>query len=143
MPCCPPSQGDIMYVTFTSPLIKDANDRTTIDVIVEKPNELVPDAKTGIERSERNASSWADYKLLDKCELTVDGVQAYRIDYEHRNIVPAIAGVSNEPFIAVYRKVRFDANGFVWMIQMRSDSSTAEADLADFEHILETFQILD
>ena len=134
---------DIMYLTLISPRVKATRDHTYIDVITAKPNELVPDAKTGIERAERNASSWADYKLLDKYELTIDGVKAYRIDYQMRNIVPAIAGVSNIPFIEVTREVNFDANGFVWMIQMRSDSSTAEDDKVDFEHIIQTFRILE
>ncbi len=133
---------DTMDFELISPKIKQTNDYTRIEVIVEKPNTLLPDAKSAIERAERNASSWADYKLLDKYELTIDGVQAYRIDYQNINIIPAIAGVPGKP-ISVYREVHFDAKGFVWMIQMRSDSSTAEADKADFEHILQTFKILD
>ena len=134
---------DIMVFTLISPRVKETRDHTYINVIVDKPDELITDAKTGIERAERNASSWADYKLLDKYELTIDGVKAYRIDYQMRNIVPAIAGVSNIPFIEVTREVNFDANGFVWMIQMRSDSSTAEDDKVDFEHIIQTFRILE
>jgi hypothetical protein len=137
--------GDLMqqsmFFDLISPEIKGINDYTYIHVVVGKPDELTPDAKSAIERAERNAASWADYKLLNKCEITVDGVQAYRIDYQNRNIVPAIAG--GEPRIEVIREVRFDAKGYVWMIQIRSDSSTAEADKADFEHILQTFKILD
>jgi len=134
---------DIMYLTLVSPLMKGAYDYTSIDVIADKPGYLLTDAKSAIERAERLASSWGDYKLLDKYELNIDGVKAYRIDYQHRNIVPALAGVSNEPAIEVYREVHFDANGFVWMIQMSSDSSTAEDDKADFEHIIQTFKILE
>ncbi|MBN1643307.1 MAG: hypothetical protein JW856_00580 [Dehalococcoidales bacterium] len=133
---------DIMYLYLISPKIKQTNDYTRIKIIVGKPDDLTPDAKSAIERAERNAASWADYKLLDKYELTIDGVHAYRIDYQNRNIIPAIAGVSG-PRIEVIREVDFDANGFSWMIQMSSDSSTAEADKADFEHILQTFKILD
>lgn len=125
-----------------SPKIKGINDYTYILVAAVPPDELVPDAKAAIERAERLASSWADYELLDKYELTIDGMHTYRLDYQNRNIVPAIAGVSG-PRIEVIREVRFDAKGYVWMIQIDSDSSTAEADKADFEHILETFQILD
>jgi hypothetical protein len=134
---------DLTAVTFISPRIKRTGDHTYIKVLVAGPTELVPDAKAGIERAERNAASWPDYKLLDKHELTIDGVNAYRIDYQNRNVIPAIAGVSNEPFVEVCREVNFDANGYNWMIQMRSDSSTAEADKADFEHIIQSFNILD
>jgi hypothetical protein len=130
-----------MLFDLKSPKIKGINDYTYIHVAVGPPDELIPDAKSATERAERNASSWADYALLNKCETTIDGVPAYRLDYQNRNIVPAIAG--GEPRIEVIRKVNFDAKGYVWMIQVRSDFSTAEADKADFEHILQTFKILD
>jgi hypothetical protein len=130
-----------MFFDLISPKIKGINDYTYIHVAASPPDQLIPDAKSAIERAERNAASWADYKLLSKYELTIDGVHAYRIDYQNRNIVPAIAG--GEPRIEVIREVRFDAKGYVWMIQIRSDSSTADADKSDFEHILQTFKILD
>jgi len=134
---------DIAYVKLAGPLIKKIQYHTKIDVVADKPDDLIPDAKSIRERAERNAASWGDYKLLNKSETNIDGVQAYRFDYQNRNIIPAIAGISNEHFIEVYREVCFDAKGFVWIIQMRSDSSTAETDLADFEHVLLTFKILD
>ena len=134
--------NDIMGLTLVSPKIKGTGYYTHIDVLASKPDYLIPDAKSAIELAERNAASWADYKLLAKYELTTDGVQAYRIDYQNQNIIPAIAGIGG-PGIEVVREVRFDAKGFGWMIQMTSDSSTAEADKADFEYILQTFKILD
>lgn len=136
------STKDLMYVTLISPRIAGTKDYTRIDIIVDKPDWLVPDAKSGIERAERNYSSWKYYKLLDKFDISIDGLHAYRLDNEMINIVPAIAG-TGKPAIEVDRTVEFDAKGFVWFIQMTSDSSTAEADKADFEHILQTFKILD
>jgi hypothetical protein len=133
---------DICYVTLISPLIDKINDHTTIDIIVDKPDQLVPDALSGIIRAENNASSWKGYKLLDKSYPTIDNFPAYRIDYTDRNPIPAIAGIK-EPLFEVIREVRFDAKGFVWMIQINSDSSTAEVDKADFEYILKTFKVLD
>ena len=130
-----------MSFVLISPKIRGINDYTYINVLADKPDELIPDAKSATERAERNASSWADYELLNKSETTIDGVQAYRLDYQNRNIVPAIAG--DAPRIQVIRQVRFEAKGYVWMIKIDSDSSTAEADEADFEHVLQTFQILD
>ena len=133
---------DLMYFTLISPKIKESGDYTYIDVIASEPDNLTPDAKSAIERAERLAATWKDYELINKEEITIDGVKAYRIDYQNQNIVPAIAGVGG-PRISVYREVRFDANGFLWMIQMMSDSTTAEADKPDFEHIIQTFNILE
>jgi hypothetical protein len=131
-----------MSFDLISPKIKGINDYTYIKVLADKPDDLIPDAKSAMERAQRNASSWADYKLLDKSEITIDSLHAYRLDYQIRNVIGIIAGTSG-PRISVYREVHFDAKGYVWLIQIRSDSTTAEADKADFEHILQTFKILD
>jgi hypothetical protein len=128
--------------TLISPKIKQTKDYTRIKVLADKPDHLIPDAKSNVERAENNASSWANYKLYDKYETTIDGIPAYRLDYQNQNIIPAIAGTGG-PAIEVYRELYFDAKGLVWMIQMSSDSSTAEADKADFEHIIQTFKVLD
>ena len=133
---------DLMYFTLISPKIKETRDYTYIKVIVDKPDSFASDAKEEAERAERMAAKWNDYELINKEEITIDGVKAYRLDYQNQNIVPAIAGVGG-PRIAVYREVHFDANGFIWMIQMMSDSTTAEADKPDFEHIIQTFNILE
>ena len=131
-----------MDFTLISPKIKQTKDYTYIKVLVEKPGRLIPDAKSQTERAENNASSWANYKLLDKYMTTIDGIEAYRLDYQNQNIVPTLAG-TGKPAIGVYRELHFDAKGFVWMIQMSSDSSTADADKADFEHVIQTFKVLD
>jgi hypothetical protein len=133
---------DICSVTLVSPLIKEIHDYTTIDIIVVKPDNLIPDALSGIIRAEKNASSWTGYKLLDKSNPLIDNHTAYRIDYTDRNPIPALGGIK-ESFFEVIREVRFDSKGFRWMIQIKSDSSTAEADKSDFEHILQTFKVLD
>ncbi|MBN1190559.1 MAG: hypothetical protein JXA46_12465 [Dehalococcoidales bacterium] len=71
---------DIAYVILIGPFIKEAKDYTSIHVIADTYDPLVPDAKSGIARAERNASSFPDYKLLYKTDLFVDDVPAYRID---------------------------------------------------------------
>ncbi len=129
---------DFMAVTF----VNKTKESTIIQIFGNKPSELIPNAQAAIERTETNASSWDDYQLIEKTELTINGVKAYRIDYKHNNIIPAIVGTS-KPSLSIYREVNFDADGLRWMILMESDSSTAEEDKADFEHILETLKILD
>jgi hypothetical protein len=43
----------------------------------------------------------------------------------------------------VGRCVYFDQGGLVWMIRVTSTEEVAEETKADFEHILETFKVLD
>lgn len=133
-----------VYLSFKGPVDRNENDYAHILLSAGPPDErFFANAKDSIIRAKRNASSWADYKLLNESEISIDGVKAYRIDYQIRSVVYAIAGISKEPALAVYRDVRFDAKGFVWMIQVSSGSSTAEADKLDFEHVLQTFKIIE
>jgi hypothetical protein len=130
-------------LSLDGPLNKIINDYTKIIVSAGLPEPLLPNAQGAIARIEKQAAKWDGYELLNKSEIEVSGYQGYRIDYRMVNIVPVIAGDSEEPRYSVYRDVRFDAKGYVWMIQISSDSSTAEEDKEDFEHILKTFKVLE
>jgi hypothetical protein len=135
------TQKDISAVTLIGPFIQEIKDYATIKILISPPDKLTPDAESRIKRAERNASSFPDYTLLEKSELEVDNVPAYRIDFMERNLQPIDRGLSKPP-IEVFREVYFDTKGLRWMMQMRSDSSTADSDKPDFEHILQTFKIL-
>ncbi len=131
------------YFSLDGPLNQQVNDYVNILIAVAPPDDLIHDAEGAIERAEKQAAKWDGYELFGKSEIEVSGYQGYRIDYRMVNIVPVIAGDSEEPRYSVYRDVRFDAKGYVWMIQISSDSSTAEEDKEDFEHILKTFKVLE
>lgn len=91
---------------------------------------------------EINMSGFLEGKLLDKSEITVDGVRADKIIFlEGLNIAPRMDGIK-EQFYWVKRQVFFDYNGLIWIIEMSSDQSTAAVDGKDFEHILQTFKFL-
>jgi len=129
--------------SLDGPPLRGNNDYARIVVAASLPDDVIPDAKVGIELAERNASSWKGYELIKKCVTEVAGYHAYRIDYRIVNIIPALAGEAGDLPFKIYREVRFDTKGYVWMIEISSPSSTAESDEADFEHILETFKTLD
>lgn len=124
------------------PKDRHVNDYAYISVGANLPDRLAPDAKSLHERAETKAESWKYYELIYKGEMIIDGISAYRLDYQNIDILPAIADDGN-PGIEVMRRVDFDANGLVWTIYITSPLSTAEVDKAHFEHFLETFQILE
>ena len=41
------------------------------------------------------------------------------------------------------KDVFFESNGVIWRIQQDAFVDTAEADIADFDHVLATFKMLD
>ncbi len=138
----PYTEKDFFSVTLIGPTTKEIKDYSSIGVIIAPPDDLIPNAQAAITRVERNASSFPDYKLLGKSEFIIDSIPALRIDYQERNLQPINRGLSY-PLIEVHRDVRFDSRGLTWMIYIRSDSSTAETDKVDFEHVLQTFKFLD
>lgn len=129
------------HLFLKGPANRHVNDYTYIGIGASPPDDQFDDAKSSVERVERKAATWSEYELYNKCEITIDGVPGFRIDYQIIDIVPAIAG--DEPGIAVYRCVYFDAKSLVWCIYMNSSFTFAEADKIHFEHLLETFKILD
>jgi len=132
-------------VTLNGPFNNEIKYNTSIDVTITTPNGPdgpLTNAKDLTNHAEYLASSSMDYKLLNKSEFILEGVTAYRFDYMERDLTPIDRGLGKPP-ITIYREVRFDSQGLIWFIQMSSDSSTAESDKPDFEHVLETFKILD
>jgi hypothetical protein len=47
------------------------------------------------------------------------------------------------PVYVITREVCFDYGELIWEISINSNVATAEADKVIFEHLLDTFQILD
>jgi hypothetical protein len=73
-------------------------------------------------------------KITDYYSFTVANVPAkgWEFSYMTRPI----------PYPGVNRSVYFDCNNLIWGISMHSDVTNAEADKADFQHLLESFKIL-
>ena len=133
--------NEFQAVTLIGQFLDKVNPYTTIKIFISPPRDARPNKEEAIARAEYQASSFPDYKLLGKSELTVDNISALRIDFIERNLMP-VKRVSKGPHDDVTLEVDFDTPGFTWMITMTSDLSTADADKPDFEHILQTFKIL-
>lgn len=141
-----PSTSDDKYsgVALDGPIINDIKSYTQIYVQVWVPSSgrfIPPDAKTMLEGDLKMRSEVFESKILDQSELTIDLVLAEQLVYSERDIGPPLLGI-REKYYIVTRRVYFDHNRLIWRITMASDSSTAEADKADFEHLLKTFKFL-
>ena len=132
---------ELASVSLIAPFNKQSKDFTSILFLVWAVDILAPNAESQMEMVIKKASTSMDFKLLEQTGVTVSNVPAKLIAYTERNIQPIDRGLKEPPF-EVWREVFFDYNGLIWEIEMRSDSSTAEEDKADFEHILQTFKIL-
>jgi hypothetical protein len=124
-----------------------------IVIKVEGAGDTYPDATAALED---NLSGFVepDYydedaeeepkRLLERSTITVAGISAelivYSYGYDH--IWDESSG-SAVILLRIAREVYFDYDGLIWNLVIKSDEDRADVAEADFEHLLETFQILD
>lgn len=138
------SEGWYSSVSLDGPIVNKIKSRTKILIEVWVPSSgrfISPNAEAQLNKDLRMRSEVFESKILDLSDLLIDGVLAKQFVFSERNIVSPFFG-TNEKYYDVHRRVYFDHNGLMWRISMRSDSSTADADKADFDYILKTFKFL-
>jgi hypothetical protein len=84
-----------------------------------------------------------DSKILEQSQITVAGIPATQVVYVSNSLLPMASGPEEEIPAEYFRWVIFDHNGLIWEIDAESETSLAEQVKEDFEHILQTFQILE
>jgi hypothetical protein len=83
-----------------------------------------------------------DFKLLYVSGLQVAGVTGTQLVYTYTRPKAADWG-SARPTGALVKDVYFESDGLIWRIESDAFIDTATADMADFDHVLTTFKILD
>jgi len=133
---------------------------TFFKVTVGGPTSESPNARTALERELSRLSE--PEKLLERSAIIVAGLSAELIVYSHRPptiastpaapdffaVTSSVWGVASaaaplEPEMKVTREAYFDYKGLIWNVAIDSDESEADQAKGDFEHILQTFKILD
>lgn len=110
-----------------------------------------PDAEAALESDITRIATheyYSDFEILDRSSVSIAGVQGEQcvFSYCYREAIPDVDDEGpflKLPVIMIVRCVYFDYNGFIWEIWLQSTEGFAEEDKAHFEHILETFTILD
>ena len=113
-----------------------------LSVIVENNGSLFTNAKDALDNLLYNYEHpYYDNKfiLLERSSVEVSGVTGEIVIFSITMAPDYYLG----PHSAVGRDVFFDHNGMIWNIHLYSHETIAEQAEADFEHILESFQILD
>jgi hypothetical protein len=139
---------DYTLISIHGPYHKSVEDFTLISISViasDDPDFLNPER--ALDRDISHVENYLDYRLLERSVINVAGKQGQQIVYFYNKVRPDIGhagyipGVGPAPTIA--HQIRFSDEGRIWHIQIDSNESTAEADMADLEHLLETFEILE
>ncbi len=129
------------HVAFISPYLKKEQVYTTIHFQVDTKSDNFPNAEAMLEFLLSFHEKWEDFKLLDRGSITVNGIQAQQIVYSYTSFPELVYHKDTKVSVTV-REVYFDYGGLIWEISISSNTSTAEAANVHFEHILQTFKIL-
>jgi hypothetical protein len=116
-----------------------------IGIFVYEPSDLYPNAMAALDHTLSSPPGiWQNIEPPDRYPVTVAGVQGEQIvvccDILYRRVH---ASFDVEWIPSTIREVYFDHSGVIWKIWVRSHRDMSEIAYIDFEHILETFQILD
>jgi hypothetical protein len=121
-----------------------------ITIYVEGVGITYPDAAAALEHTLSGFVEPGPYdeeepqRLLERSSLTIAGIPAELIVYSYGyDRIWGESPGSVAILIRIAREVYFDHNGLIWNIVIESDEDRADVAEGDFEHLLETFQILD
>ena len=93
-------------------------------------------AAVRINDSISNWGKWPHFQLLEHSNVTVSGVQAELIAYQ-------VDGFFVGPDLEYCTKLSFDYNGLQWDIESEAGINMSAMIRADFDHVVETFKILE
>lgn len=86
---------------------------------------------------------WEDFKLLDRSSEVFLGVQAEQATYFYQQMQMPIAPNPATYVPTIEREIYFFHGNRLWCLRGITSEAKSEAGMADFEHILETFKILE
>jgi len=86
-------------------------------------------------------AKWANFKLLERSPLTVSGVEGEMIVYLVDKLMPI--PVEDGKNLLYVRAVYFDYQNLTWEIEAKCNQDIQEQVKADFDHIIQTFKILE
>jgi hypothetical protein len=97
---------------------------------------------------EKEISRWEDepeFKVLERTEVEISGIPAEKVvlTYKYFPTDVGLGYATEELEYIIQRSIFFDCDGFIWWIEEQSNIEVAEVHKVHFEHVLQTFSILD
>jgi len=131
-------------VFLHGPYVGEAPDFTGVFISVSKPEAGQIGYRYYLEDLIRIDSGQSEFKILERFPVVIDGKSGEEVSFYYMNYrlnEQLIRGIPPAPFIV--RRVMFWHDNLLWWLETRGLESSAESDKADFEHIINTFKILE
>jgi len=129
------SNTRFISIYFHESHTEESSSLSYISVSIRAPSEREPDYRAGLESHLEGIRTRPEYQLLIREPIMVDGRQGEMIVYSYR--FPRVDGPTKFEIGAFS-----DYGGYIWSISMSYLESNSVEAKTDFEHILETFNIL-
>jgi hypothetical protein len=116
---------------------------TSIEIFVYDARDRSGTAEIDFENLLRSWSRWSHFELLERSSITVSGIPAQKFSCFMNRILPSPGYGQGEPPLDFISVIYFDYGGLIWYLSVKSDRSVSGSAADDFEHIVQTFKILE
>jgi hypothetical protein len=113
-------------------------------------NEYAPPAEAAVDniaveyKRYEESGSVKDFKIIYKRQVVVGGVKGWEIEYSFINYPETFAGYdTSHPMPLIVRNVYFDYKDMSFNISLFSDAAIIDKTEKAYEHILQTFKLLE
>jgi hypothetical protein len=117
------------------------NGTVLLVISIFQVNDTYPNAQAMLEDNLSSFEGLQDFHLLERSLVTIAEIQGEQIIFSYSRY-PSPTEFETETWTDY--EAYFDSEGLIWRVWMLADEyAAAERARDDFEHVLETFQILD
>jgi hypothetical protein len=114
---------------------------TIFTVVADGVPYMVDTSRERLELTLEKEENWRNFKLLERSAVVVSGVEGEMIVYLTDKLGMFNAG-ENTKNLEYGKVIYFDHNGLIWEMKASCDQNMSEQVKADFDHIIQTFKIL-
>lgn len=134
--------SDITFVTFHRSLTEDIYYDSTFSIIIFQAGKFnFPNANTALEYDILlNNKATKDFQILERSSINIGGVEAELLV---NSCFPEKEFGGFTTKIQKNRDIYFNHKGYIWDISMITMEEVAEVAQTYFDHMLETFKIID
>jgi hypothetical protein len=137
------TKKDYSRISLQGPFIGEAQDFNFISIYVNNNTDGKPDYKKAIDHM-LDITNLPDFQILERYPVRIFNEPGEEVIYyfvAYHTSKQVAEGIAPTPSITYY--VAFVHDELLWTIVLNGLDAFAEADRADFDHLLQTFKVLD
>jgi hypothetical protein len=134
-----------VFLLLFSSISKKSGEDTFIQISITRTSASFPDYEALLEdhlKNEQQGLNMSEFKLDKRSQVTVDGIQGEQIVYSYVRKPDPLSIKKSESHSAIAFAVYFEKNGIIYRIIGDTLVERSAKTRNDFDHIVQTFKIL-